>query len=102
TDEAGHVVITIKAFPTEIAKQEDHLWSQLDAVLSQEQQSVARLNLKLDPPDLRVGMTVSDLVAPGFFGWAKEGARIEIWRVGTWSHWKVQTRGEEYSSRAPQ
>jgi hypothetical protein len=102
TDDTGHVVITIKAFPTGLAKLEDQLWSQLDKILNTQQQSVARLNLKLDPLELRHGMTLSDSVRPGFFGWGRDGARIELWRVGSWSHWKVQTRGNVDASRAPQ
>ncbi|MGI8978501.1 MAG: hypothetical protein ACR2FY_04695 [Pirellulaceae bacterium] len=101
-DAAGHTVITIKPFPKEIAKLEDGLWSQLDKILNVQQQSVARLNLKLDAPELQPGMSVSDLVRPGFFGYGKDGARIELWRVGAWSHWKVKSRGNESSGRAPE
>jgi hypothetical protein len=102
TDDAGHVVITIKAFPKGIAKLEDQLWSQLDKILNTQQQSWARLNLKLDILELRPGMTLADTVRPGFFGWGRDGASIELWRVGSWSHWKVQTRGNVDASRAPQ
>jgi len=102
TDDAGHVVITIKALPKGIAKLEDQLWSQLDNILNTQQQSWARLNLKLDPLELRPGMTLADSVRPGFFGWGRDGASIELWRVGSWSHWKVQTRGNADSSRAPE
>ena len=102
TDDAGHVTITIKAFPTGLAKLEDQLWSQLDKILNTQQQSWARLNLKLDPLELRPGMTLADSVRPGFFGWGRDGASIELWRVGSWSHWKVQTRGNVDASRAPQ
>jgi hypothetical protein len=28
---------------------------------------------------------------PGLFGWGKSGFRIEIWRVGTWYHWKADS-----------
>lgn len=102
TDDAGHTVVTIKPFPASIAKLEDGLWSQLDKTLDSRQQSVARLNVLLDPLPVQAPMSLSEIVAPGFFGWGKEGARIEIWRVGTWYHWRVQTRGYEDSSRAPQ
>ena len=102
TDDAGHLIFRINPFPGPIEKLENRLWSQLDAILDPQQQSLARLNLKLDPPELRVGVTMSDLVRPGFFGWSKEGASIELWRVGAWYYWKVQTRQHEYSARAPQ
>jgi hypothetical protein len=69
------------------------LWTELDGVLSPAQQSVARLNLYLDRPGLMVrkeGWTDAELVRSNFFGWGKGGARIEVWRVGTWYHWSVQ------------
>lgn len=102
TDDAGHLVIRIKPHAGPIAKLEDRLWSQLDAILTPEQQAIARRNLKLDPPEERPPIYVSELVRPGFFGWGKNGADIEIWRVGTWFHWKVRTRGFEDSSRGPE
>jgi hypothetical protein len=102
TSDAGRVVVRIKPIPEAIAKLEDNLWSQLDAILDPQQQSTARLNLKLDPPDAAPGVSLSDLVRPGFFGWGKNGATIEIWRVGAWYHWETQTRGYQDSSRAPQ
>ena len=103
TNEAGHVLITIKPFPAPLAKLEDQLWLKLDAVFNAEQQSLARLNLKLNPAEVvQMGMTVRDAVAPGFFGWGKEGARLELWKVGTWSHWKVSARGNTDIGSAPQ
>jgi hypothetical protein len=101
TDDAGHTVLTINPFRDAIARLEDRLWSQLDRQLDPQQQETARLNLRLDPVPVRAGMSVADFVSPGFFGWGQEGARLEIWRVGTWHHWKVQTRGYEYEARAP-
>ena len=47
-------------------------------------------------------MTKADLVRPGFFGWGNDGARIELWRVGSWYHWSIQTRGNSFSSSAPE
>lgn len=102
TDDAGHVLVRIKPFPGPVAKCEDRLWSQLDEILDPQQQSIARGNLRLDPPEERPPIAVSDLVRPGFFGWGKHGATIEIWRVGSWYHWKVATRGFDHSSSGPQ
>jgi hypothetical protein len=102
TNDAGHIVVQIKPFPVPVAKLEDRLWSQLDEILDPEQQSIARRNLRLDPPEERPPIAVSDLVRPGFFGWGKNGAAIEIWRVGSWYHWKVATRGFDHSSSGPQ
>jgi predicted Ser/Thr protein kinase len=100
-DPLGHLVITIKPYPVPIAKLENQLWLELDGVLSTQQQSIARLNLELDVPEARPGVTTADLVRPGFFRWGKEGARIELWRVGTWYHWNVQTRRGQYSASDP-
>jgi len=102
TNDAGHIVVQIKPFPGPVAKLEDRLWSQLDEILDPEQQAIARRNLRLDPPEERPPIAVSDLVRPGFFGWGKNGAAIEIWRVGSWYHWKVATRGFDHSSSGPQ
>jgi hypothetical protein len=102
TNDAGHIVVQIKPFPGPVAKLEDRLWSKLDEILDPEQQSIARRNLSLDPPEERPPIAVSDLVRPGFFGWGKNGAAIEIWRVGSWYHWKVATRGFDHSSSGPQ
>ena len=38
-DESGHLVVTIKPYPGPIAKLENRLWSQLDGILSPQQQS---------------------------------------------------------------
>jgi hypothetical protein len=42
-----------------------------------------------------------DLTPPGFFGWSRDGATIEIWREGTWYRWRIQTRGFDDQSQAP-
>lgn len=94
-----HVIITIKPHAEAVAKLEDRLWSQLDAVLDSEQQRIARLNLHLDPPEIAPG---ADLSKPALFGWSKYGAKIEIWRVGAWYHWKVETRNFAYEMQAPE
>jgi hypothetical protein len=101
-DDAGRTVVTIKPFPDAIARLEDRLWSQLDGVLDPRQQETARFNLRLDAMPVRAPMSLDEIVSPGFFGWGKEGARLEFWRLGTWHHWKVQTRGYEYESRGPE
>lgn len=102
TDDAGHIVVRIQPHAVPIAKLEDRLWSQVDAILNPEQQGVARRNLRLGSPEERPPIYLSELARSGFFGWGKNGADIEIWRVGTWYHWKVRTRGYEDSSRGPE
>ena len=94
TDSSRHTVFTIKPYPGPIATLEDRLWSQLDGVLSPTQQSVARLNLHLDPAVRNVGKgfeTNAEMVRSSFFGWGRFGARGEVWRVGTWYHWNIET-----------
>jgi hypothetical protein len=103
TDANGHVITTIKPFPDPLAKLEDRLWSKLDAILDAEAQNIARLNLRLHGgPPVVPPATMDKLVAPGFFGWGNGGARVEIWRVGTWFHWRVTAHQHTDTSQAPQ
>jgi hypothetical protein len=115
TNDRGHLVVEIKPFPGPIENLEDRLWTKIDAIFDVDQQSIARLNLRLDPPDPErfigstpflhprdAGMPASDLGRPGFFGWGKRGVRIELWRVGSWYHWKFETPSVKTSSRAAQ
>jgi predicted Ser/Thr protein kinase len=99
-DDLGHVVTIIRPVP--LARLENQLWTGLDEVFDAKQQSTARLNLKLDPAEVRTGVTIDELVRPGFFGWGKYGVRIEIWRVGAWYHCKVSTREYGNYSFGPQ
>ena len=103
-DDAGHVVVKINPFPGATAKLENRLWSELDAILDTREQSLARWNLQLDAPKLQGKRPIAnaDLAGPGFFGWGKDGARIDLWRVGSWYHWRVHSRGIEDSGSAPQ
>lgn len=102
TDAAGHFITTIKPFPGPLSQLENRLWSQLDAILDSEQQSIARLNLLLHAKPVQPPIALSEIVAPAFFGWGEHPVRIELWRVGKWYHWKVDVRGYGDSSRAPQ
>jgi serine/threonine protein kinase len=101
-DAAGHLVNWIKPYPELIEKLKDRLWTQLDEILDTDQQSIARLNLKLDPPAVQTPIALTELVRPGFFGWGQHGAMLELWRVGTWHHWTIQTRGYESSGNGLQ
>lgn len=101
-DASGRHVLTIEAFPHEVAKLEDQMWSQLDPLLTQEQQRIARYNLRLHPPEPYVGISMVELTLPGFFGWGRDGALLEIWRVGAWFHWRIQARGYDTSESAPE
>ena len=104
TDEAGHLVTTISALSeSQRAKLEDKLWSRLDSMLDVEAQKTARNNLDVFPSDRNMpNQLSSDRVRPGIFGWGDGEARIEIWRVGTWFHWKIKANGYAYESKGPE
>ncbi len=73
----------------------------LDPILDTRQQSLARLNVDWHAKPFQAPMSISDIVAPGFFGWGKEGATIEIWRVGSWYHWRIRTRTYDHEASNP-
>jgi hypothetical protein len=103
TDEQGHLITVIRPLSKELGSLEARLWSRLDPILDREQQNIFRLNLELyTHVRAVVGDTLSDLVRPGLFGWGQKGARIEIWREGTWFRWNVSSGNDADSSRAPE
>jgi serine/threonine protein kinase len=103
-DDDGHLVAIIKPYHGAIVKLEDQLWSELDQKLDVQQQMLARNNLRLDAPRFPSPTPIADLdlVGPDFFRWGKDGARIELWSVGSWYHWKIQSRAGQYVSSAPE
>src|SRR5207248_6655634 len=68
-DEYGHLQVKIAPFTTELLQLEDKLMTELDKVLTQPQQGVARQ------------MNVPAAMFP--YGRGQE-VRVEIWRVGSW------------------
>jgi tRNA A-37 threonylcarbamoyl transferase component Bud32 len=101
-NEEGHLVTVIRPLSKELGSLEDRLWSRLDPILDREQQNLFRLNLELYPRQSAVGVTLPDLVRPGLFGWGRQGARIEIWREGTWFRWNVSSANYADFSNAPE
>jgi hypothetical protein len=102
-NEEGHLITVIRPLSKELGGLEGRLWSRLDPILDREQQNIFRLNLELYSLTRPVvGATHSDLVRPGLFGWGERGARIEIWREGTWFRWNVHSGNDADSSRAPE
>jgi hypothetical protein len=103
TDENGHFITAITSFPEAITKLEEKMWSQLDPILSEEQQRIARFNLPLHPKRARSTRSLHDR---GIFGWGDHNFLIEIWRVGQWYHWIVRDGSIARSSfpmqKAPQ
>lgn len=91
-NEEGHFITRINEFS--ITQLEDRLWSELDQILTtEEQQRLARFNLHLHPPyqaRIRPQNLTGTGLEPGLFGWSGNPVRIEIWRVGTWFHWIVK------------
>jgi hypothetical protein len=103
TNEEGHLITVIRPLSKELRSLEGRLWSRLDPILDREQQNIFRLNLELYTlTQPVVGVTHSDLVRPGLFGWGQQGARIEIWREGAWFRWIVSSGNYADSSRAPE
>lgn len=88
--ELNHVVTIVEPFTNaEIAKLEDKLWSQLDALVNVEQQKIMRLDLGVHVGE--VMLRISDRKwKPGILGWGRHGCEIELWKVGTWYHWKAR------------
>jgi predicted Ser/Thr protein kinase len=95
-------ISSIEAHPNDVASLEDELWTGLDAVLSVDQQSIARANLRLKPLDYAPGRFLKHLAAPGFFGFAEHGGRVAVWRVGTWFYWEVTSNGVTDKSQSPE
>jgi serine/threonine protein kinase len=102
TDEQGHLITVIRPLSKELGSLEGRLWSRLDPILDRQQQNIFRLNLQLYPQQSVVGATLGDLVRPGLFGWGQQGARVEIWREGTWFRWNVSSENHADTSRAPE
>ncbi|MHB8970219.1 MAG: serine/threonine-protein kinase [Pirellulaceae bacterium] len=91
----GHLVSRVDAFPAEWQKIEDRLWTQLDQILvTTQQQQCARASLTSRS-------TGTHITTPGPINWTGSGSSvIEIWRMGTWYHWKFNDVGGESSSPA--
>ena len=81
----------------EVAKIEDQVWSQLDAVLtSSDQRRLARSNLKFHPryrDTVQSAWLTSDLTNPSFLGFWGDPTYIDIWHVGNWYHWRAPFTG---------
>ena len=89
------MVSRIDPFPEEVREIEDRLWSQLDRILTPQQQSSARGNLASV-------FTGAQIARPGPIGWAgSEYSEIEIWHMGTWYYWKVRVFGGEMTGSGP-
>jgi len=102
TDELGHQVITIAKFSAqELADLEATLWTELDAILNVEQQKLMRYNFQVHVGDgsSRVSGTAWK---PKILGWGRGGARIELWKVGTWFHWEALIQIDRTTTMSPQ
>ena len=102
TNELGHQVITIAKFSAqELADLEATLWTELDAILNIEQQKLMRYNFQVHVGD---GYSQASGAAwkPKILGWGRNGARIELWKVGTWFHWDAHIQIDQRSVMSPQ
>lgn len=92
TDE-GHLVTIVRHFS--VSGVEDRIWSQLDALLvDDDHERIARLNLKFLPPYRypetgQLAMPHEEQWRPSLLGFGGDPVRVEIWRVGQWYHWRV-------------
>jgi hypothetical protein len=105
TNELGHQVITIEAFSEqELADLEASLWTQLDEILDVKQQGLMRYNLGVHVGEGSSQEASMHWWKPRVLGWGREGARIELWKVGTWFHWKARIRigSSMISGKAPE
>ena len=89
-DSDGHQVTIVKRFL--LPGIENRLWTQLDTMPTPEQQKMARLNLRFLPlyryPEASPIRSSYD-TRPSLLGFGGDPARVEIWRVGAWYHWRV-------------
>ena len=78
-NESGHWVTTVKIEDEgKLAELEDQVWTGLDAIVNLAWQKEMRSNLNLRRP--------GDAAILGF---AERHGAIEIWKVGSWYHWKI-------------
>jgi predicted Ser/Thr protein kinase len=89
TNELGHIVVTIDKFPKKtVVDLEESLWKQLDEVVDVDQQRILRNSLKVHAGGEN-GQEQYALI-PSVLGMGRDGATIELWRVGAWFHWNVR------------
>jgi predicted Ser/Thr protein kinase len=102
TNELGHQVITIAKFSAqELADLEATLWTELDAILNVEQQKLMRYNLQVHVGD-GYSRATGNTWKPKILGWGRGGARLELWKVGTWFHWEARIQIDERTTMFPQ
>lgn len=100
--ELNHLVTAIEPFTdVEMAQLEDKLWSQIDELLNVEQQKLMRYNLGVHVGE-GASARSSDKWKPGILGWGRYGCQIELWKVGTWYHWKARVKYDVSHSILPQ
>ncbi|MBP85469.1 MAG: hypothetical protein CMJ64_01940 [Planctomycetaceae bacterium] len=93
----NHIVTIVEPFTeAEIAELEEKLWSQLDNVIDVEQQKIMRLNLGVHVGEGMLGLS-DNKWKPGILGWGRHGCQIELWKVGTWYHWKTRIKTKHSS-----
>lgn len=76
-NEAKHLVVTIKPFARELDQCLDQFWTKFDELVSVDKQAEAR-NLFV-------------MWGPNLFPLARNNTKIEIWKVGSWFHWREES-----------
>ncbi|MCA9118831.1 MAG: protein kinase [Planctomycetales bacterium] len=101
-NDLGHQVITVAEYSEqELAELESALWTEMDKLLSVEQQRTMRNNLRVYPGDNTARPSANGW-KPGILGWGRYGAEIELWKIGTWFHWKAQIQVDGRITSVPQ
>jgi hypothetical protein len=94
-DELGHYQVHVAPMPgDQLSKLEHQFWSDLDQHLNSTQQQQARNYIKTTSHS-EVNSLVQRPATSGVFGWGRAGVDIEIWRVGRWYHYRVETPAKE-------
>jgi hypothetical protein len=102
TNDLGHQIITIEKFSDqELGDLDAAFWSEIDQILDVEQQGLMRNNLQVHVSDNPL-QPAGEGWRAGVFGWGRYGARIELWKVGTWFHWQARIQIDERTTSMPQ
>jgi tRNA A-37 threonylcarbamoyl transferase component Bud32 len=83
---------------------ESRLWSDLDSLLTVEQQAVLRAGIRVLPASAdQIGKNVAhpDVAMPGLLGWGREEARVEVSRKGAWLEWRVASQNIQIRGAGP-
>jgi tRNA A-37 threonylcarbamoyl transferase component Bud32 len=87
-DDGGHLHVHVSDFAKDLAALENRTWTQLDKALTPDQRGRARTSLIRCLHPL-LGLSAEPRMIGELLP-TKSEWDVEIWRVGTWYHWRVQ------------